>query len=161
MGHATPPAGRCEGVQEVTFPCNVGSNPTLTHAGGRLDQTRLEKRDVWSLIEAERPGGPHEAAEGRGAAGNMNTLLTEEEVAKRLHVSLASIRRGRLQQLAGGMAPTDDGVVHRIDNSKQKLLSDVLEDIGTDEPVVVFCRFHADLDARPIFAGSCLDRADG
>lgn len=29
---------------------------------------------------------------------NMNTLLTEEEVAKRLHVSLASIRRWRLER---------------------------------------------------------------
>ena len=28
----------------------------------------------------------------------MNTLLTEEEVAKRLHVSLASIRRWRLER---------------------------------------------------------------
>ena len=28
----------------------------------------------------------------------MNTLLTEEEVAKRLHVSLASLRRWRLER---------------------------------------------------------------
>jgi SNF2 family DNA or RNA helicase len=41
--------------------------------------------------------------------------------------------------------PTDDHTIHRIDSSKQKLLADTLEDIGADEPVVVFCRFTADL----------------
>jgi SNF2 family DNA or RNA helicase len=59
----------------------------------------------------------------------------------------AMVKLLRLQQVAGGVVPTDDRVVHRIDNSKQKLLADTLEDIGKDEPVVVFCRFHADLDA--------------
>ena len=59
----------------------------------------------------------------------------------------AMVKLLRLQQVANGIAKTDDGVEQRIDNSKQKLLTDTLEDIGGDEPVVVFCRFHADLDA--------------
>lgn len=59
----------------------------------------------------------------------------------------AMVKLLRLQQVTGGCVPTDDGVGHRIDSSKQKLLADTLEDIGADEPVVVFCRFHADLDA--------------
>jgi SNF2 family DNA or RNA helicase len=59
----------------------------------------------------------------------------------------AMVKLLRLQQVANGIAKTDDGVEQRIDNSKQKLLADTLEDIGGDEPVVVFCRFHADLDA--------------
>jgi SNF2 family DNA or RNA helicase len=59
----------------------------------------------------------------------------------------ALVKLLRLQQLTGGCVPTDDGTTHRIDTSKQKLLADTLEDIGSDEPVVVFCRFHADLDA--------------
>ena len=53
----------------------------------------------------------------------------------------------RLQQVTGGCVPTDDAVVHRVDSAKLKLLADTLEDIGTEEPVVVFGRFHADLDA--------------
>jgi SNF2 family DNA or RNA helicase len=53
----------------------------------------------------------------------------------------------RLQQVTGGCVPTDDHTIHRIDSSKQKLLADTLEDIGKDEPVVVFCRFIADLQA--------------
>ncbi|MCL5744563.1 MAG: DEAD/DEAH box helicase [Acidobacteria bacterium] len=59
----------------------------------------------------------------------------------------AMVKLVRLQQVANGIAKTDDGVEQRIDDSKQKLLADTLEDIGGGEPVVVFCRFHADLDA--------------
>jgi SNF2 family DNA or RNA helicase len=53
----------------------------------------------------------------------------------------------RLQQIAGGWVKTDDERYRRVDWAKQRLLEDTLEDIGTEEAVVVFCRFHADLDA--------------
>lgn len=59
----------------------------------------------------------------------------------------ALVKLLRLQQVVGGCVPTDDHIVHRVDSSKQKLLADTLEDTGKDEAVVVFCRFHADLDA--------------
>jgi len=59
----------------------------------------------------------------------------------------AMVKLLRLQQVTGGCVPTDDGTGQRVDSSKLKLLADTLEDIGPDEPVVVFCRFHADLNA--------------
>ena len=59
----------------------------------------------------------------------------------------AMVKILRLQQVANGIARTDDDVDHRIDTAKQKLLADTLEDIGAGEPVVVFCWFHLDLDA--------------
>lgn len=59
----------------------------------------------------------------------------------------AMVKLLRLQQVTGGVVPTDDGSVHRVDDSKRELLADTLEDIGNTEPAVVFCRFHADLDA--------------
>jgi SNF2 family DNA or RNA helicase len=59
----------------------------------------------------------------------------------------AMVKLLRLQQVTGGCVPTDEGITHRVDSSKVKLLADTLEDIGRDEPVVVFCRFHADMDA--------------
>jgi SNF2 family DNA or RNA helicase len=59
----------------------------------------------------------------------------------------AMVKILRLQQVANGIAKTDDGVDHRVDTAKQKLLADTLEDIGPGEPVVVFCWFHLDLDA--------------
>lgn len=59
----------------------------------------------------------------------------------------ALVKLTRLQQVANGVVKTENGIEHRIDDSKKKLLSDTLEDIGGDEPVVVFCRYHLDLDA--------------
>lgn len=68
----------------------------------------------------------------------------------------AMVKLLRLQQITGGTVKTDDGLQVQVDTSKQRLLADTLEDIGTDradgfeatgEPVVVFCRFHSDMDA--------------
>jgi SNF2 family DNA or RNA helicase len=59
----------------------------------------------------------------------------------------ALVKLTRLQQVANGVVKDDHGIEHRIDGAKQRLLADTLEDIGKDEPVVVFCRFHLDLDA--------------
>jgi len=54
----------------------------------------------------------------------------------------------RLQQLANGMiTPDNGGDPLRVDDSKMQLLADCLQDIGSPEPIVVFCRFHSDLDA--------------
>ena len=86
-----------------------------------------------------------------GEACRVYRDLEEDFVAQVLDGTVtaanAMVKLLRLQQVSGGVVPTDDGVVHRIDNAKQKLFADTLEDIGSDEPVVVFCRFHADLDA--------------
>jgi len=64
----------------------------------------------------------------------------------RITVANAMVALLRLQQLTGGWLKTDDGRYRRVDFSKQRLLEDTLDDIGPEEPVVVFCRFHADLD---------------
>jgi len=65
----------------------------------------------------------------------------------RVTAANAMVKLLRLQQVAGGWVKTDDGQYHRVDSAKQNLLADTLEDIGPHEPVAVFCRFHADLDA--------------
>lgn len=62
-------------------------------------------------------------------------------------VANAMVKVLRLAQLTGGWLPTDDGEPCHVDDSKQKLLEDTLDDIGSQEPVVVFCWFHQDLDA--------------
>ena len=86
-----------------------------------------------------------------GEARRIYRDLEEDFVARVLDGAVtaanAMVKLLRLQQVTGGVVPTDDGVVHRVDNSKQKLLADTLDDIGTEEPVVVFCRFRADLAA--------------
>lgn len=55
----------------------------------------------------------------------------------------------RLAQLSGGFAKTPDGdIIHLADRpEKARLLADVLEDLPAGEQVVVFCRFHHDLNA--------------
>jgi len=59
----------------------------------------------------------------------------------------ALVRILRLQQTTGGVVTDDDGVERRVSHAKARALADLLEDIDPTEPVAVFGRFHADLDA--------------
>lgn len=68
--------------------------------------------------------------------------------------SNALTRLLRLQQVGSGWAKQDrnvetgvEGDLVQIDQAKQDVLADVLEDLQDDEPIVVFCRFHHDLEA--------------
>ena len=68
--------------------------------------------------------------------------------------SNALTRLLRLQQVGSGWAKQDrnvetgvEGDLVQIDQAKQDVLADVLEDLNENEPVVVFCRFHHDLEA--------------
>ena len=58
----------------------------------------------------------------------------------------ALVKLLRLQQVVQGTLQDEDGRVHNIGKSKQKLLEDVLESLDSKEPVVVMCKFHSDLD---------------
>jgi SNF2 family DNA or RNA helicase len=86
-----------------------------------------------------------------GEAARIYKDLEEDFVARvkdgTVTAANAMVKLLRLQQITGGCVPTDDHTIHRIDSAKQRLLADVLEDIGKDEPVVVFGRFTADLMA--------------
>lgn len=64
----------------------------------------------------------------------------------------ALVKLLRLQQIAAGYVPTVDPAdettsMTHLGDWKQASLVDLLEDMPTDEPVVVFCRFRADLNA--------------
>lgn len=60
----------------------------------------------------------------------------------------------RLQQLTGGwLTPDGASRPERVDHGKAEALKDLLEDMGT-EPVVIFGRFHGDLDAARIVCDS-------
>ncbi len=86
-----------------------------------------------------------------GEAARIYKDLDEDFVARvkdgAVTAANAMVKLLRLQQVTGGCVPTDDGEPQRVDSSKLKLLADVLEDIGPDEPACVFCRFHKDMDA--------------
>jgi len=61
-------------------------------------------------------------------------------------VSNALVKLLRLQQVMSGYIMDDAGNTRYVDNSKESMLEDVLEDIDPVEPVVVFARFKEDLD---------------
>lgn len=52
----------------------------------------------------------------------------------------------RLQQIAGGSVGDDDGALRQVSSAKAGALADALDALAAAEPVVVFCRFRADLD---------------
>lgn len=52
----------------------------------------------------------------------------------------------RFAQLTGGYAKLDDGSTVQVDTGKRDLLSDLLDGLEPNEPAVVFCRFHEDLE---------------
>jgi SNF2 family DNA or RNA helicase len=60
--------------------------------------------------------------------------------------SNALVKLLRLQQVTSGYVRNDEGLDVELGTSKRDLLADVLDDLPRSEPVVVFCRFHHDLD---------------
>ena len=68
--------------------------------------------------------------------GNGQTLTAPNALAQLL----------RLQQITSGYVPSKDAEELQVDNAKTQALNDLLTDIPQKEPVVVFARFHHDLD---------------
>ena len=85
--------------------------------------------------------------EARKVYRSLERDLIAEVQSGEITAANALVKLLRLQQITGGNIRTDDGADVQIDSAKTKLLGDVLEDIASDEPIVVFCRFHKDLDA--------------
>ena len=84
--------------------------------------------------------------EARRAYRSLKRNLMAELDAGEVTVANALVKLLRLQQITGGYIRTDDGQDVQIDSAKMNLLRDVLEDIDPHEPVIVFCRFHKDLE---------------
>lgn len=53
----------------------------------------------------------------------------------------------RLEQIVNGSLTMDDGRAMAVESGKEAALLDLVEDIADDQPVVVGCRFTADLEA--------------
>ena len=85
-------------------------------------------------------------AEESQAYQEMKTDLIADVGSGVVTAANALVRLLKLQQIVQGSIKDDSGKTQRIGNSKQDLLSEVLEDLPADEPVVVFCRFKEDLN---------------
>lgn len=59
----------------------------------------------------------------------------------------AAVRLLRLQQVTSGFVGTDDGGLAELGTEKADLLKEVIGELPEEEPLVVWCRFHHDLDA--------------
>ena len=117
---------------------------------------RYEKKDVLDL-----PPVIHETrycqleTTARKLYNELNTNLIAGVEGGIITAANALSKLLRLQQITGGHLPIeitsnndDDGTteMREVSTAKRDLLEDALDDIALDEPVVVFARFHADLD---------------
>lgn len=57
----------------------------------------------------------------------------------------AAVKVIRLQQITSGFVRDELGVDQRVGTAKQDALADIIDGLGINERVVVFCRFRADL----------------
>lgn len=86
------------------------------------------------------------SAEETRAYRDMNDLFTAQIRAEEITAANGGVKLLRLQQITSGHSMNDEQEVVHIGTSKQDLLEDVLGEVADREPVVVFCRFHPDLD---------------
>lgn len=82
----------------------------------------------------------------RGAYQSIERDLYAEVENGTITAANALVKLLRLQQITGGVIPLDEGGSVTVDTSKAQALGDALEEMQ-GEPVVVFARFTADLDA--------------
>jgi hypothetical protein len=93
----------------------------------------------------------------RRAHDDLEDLLVTEIGEGKVTAKNALTRLLKLQQAVNGFVKTDDNKIVDIGNSRRLALEDILEDLRRDvdtetgevmfEPVVIFCRFHHDLDS--------------
>jgi len=86
-------------------------------------------------------------SEARRAYSDLEKEFVAEVRSGKITVSNALVKLLRLQQITGGVAPLDEGGRPRIDDAKAKALEELFDEIGPDEPIVVFAKFCDDLDA--------------
>lgn len=83
---------------------------------------------------------------GARAYSEMETFLRAQVDGGEVTAKNGMVMLLRLQQITGGVVPTDDGGLSRVDTAKSEALQELLESLDPDEPAVVIGRFIADLD---------------
>jgi SNF2 family DNA or RNA helicase len=78
---------------------------------------------------------------------DMASEMFAEFEGNELTAANALVKVVRLMQITSGVVKDSSGDSHRIGNEKATLFAETLEDIDMREPVIVFCRFTADIAA--------------
>lgn len=109
---------------------------------------RCKSEDVLDLPPIHHIERPFDlGAEGRRIYRSMERDLIAEVRSGVVTAANAMVKVLRLAQVTSGFLRPDDAQrIDEFDSAKLNVLAELLEDIGPDEPVVVFCRFRADLD---------------
>lgn len=76
----------------------------------------------------------------------VTTIQAHADDPSTVTASTVLVKVLRLQQVASGFVRTDDGEEVVVDTGKRSVLTEVLDELPADEPVVVFCKFRRDLD---------------
>jgi hypothetical protein len=133
------------------FPSKVRRYRNQDELTQKLDANsyRVEADEVLSLPDAIHEQIPVTLSPAtRRFYDALANDLTADIEAGTVTASNALARLLRLAQAAGGHTKTDDGATVAIDgvSAKRRMLEDRLSDLPATEPVVVFCRFRADLE---------------
>lgn len=110
---------------------------------------RVRKADVLPYL----PPVTHETLavelgkEARRIYNSLETQMVALIEAGEITASNALVKLLRLQQITGGTVNTDDNKRILVSTDKRDRLAELIGDLPTDEPIVVFCRFHGDLNA--------------
>lgn len=130
------------GEPEVLIPDNLDEFERLMAQA----TYRVAAADVLDLPESTDQIIPVEL----GSAARKAHLQLQEQLIADIRGGVvtaanAAVAVTRLQQIASGRAPTTDGVMRQVGEAKIDALRDLIAGIAEDEPLVVFCRFTADL----------------
>jgi SNF2 family DNA or RNA helicase len=108
---------------------------------------RCRKDDVLDLPPATHITRPVElGAEARRVYNDLASTMEADVRSGEITVSNALVRLLRLQQVTGGFVKADDRPdVERIDAAKADALAEIMDELDQHEPLVVFCRFHGDI----------------
>lgn len=107
------------------------------------------------------------SAKARAAYRELKEHYVAEWEGDTITAGNALVRLLRFQQITSGWLKQDGSIEHgtegallRVDDGKEALLLDILEDLAPDEPVAIFCRFKHDLAAVHTVAQK-LERSSG
>ena len=109
---------------------------------------RVEAKDVLDLPPAiETYTRVHLGSKAQKLYDEMElSLRAEMESGEEISATNALAKLLRLQQMTSGFTMTTDGRMVAVDDSKARAMTDILEDLPLNEPLVVFTRFLHDLD---------------
>lgn len=108
---------------------------------------RVRKSEVLDLPEQLHVIHPVELSKKaqRAYDGIKDEFISEIEEGV-ITAANALVKIVRMQQITSGFVKTDEGGIVAVDDSKAASFADLLEDLGPEEPVAVFCNFHRSLD---------------